>query len=137
MKLRWLVPLAILLPLRVSASGPPVSGKITTVVINPNEVTPLHLRPDFVSTIRLGVRLFRVHAFPQLLGLYEFHVDIKLFIEVAIKLFSAERTGPKHAEPVDHKASWPIPSAAAIAKEIRAQRSVSVRSCFFPVLVKA
>ena len=53
MKLRWLVPLAILLPLRVSASGPPVSGKITTVVINPNEVTPLHLRPDFVSTIRL------------------------------------------------------------------------------------
>lgn len=53
MKLRWLIPLAILLPLRLNAFGPVVPGKITTVVINPNEVTPLHLRPEFVSTIRL------------------------------------------------------------------------------------
>jgi hypothetical protein len=53
MKLRWLIPLVILLPLRLNASGPVVAGKITTIVINPNEVTPLHLRPDFVSTIHL------------------------------------------------------------------------------------
>src|ERR1700738_2861750 len=53
MKLRWLIPLAILLPLRLNAFGPVVAGKITTIVINPNEVTPLHLRPDFVSTIHL------------------------------------------------------------------------------------
>jgi hypothetical protein len=53
MKFRWLIPLTILLPLQLNASAPVVPGKITTVVINPNEVTPLHLRPDFVSTIRL------------------------------------------------------------------------------------
>jgi hypothetical protein len=53
MKLRWLIPLAILLPLRLNAFGPVVAGKITTIVVNPNEVTPLHLRPDFVSTIQL------------------------------------------------------------------------------------
>jgi hypothetical protein len=53
MKLRWLIPLAILFPPPSNGSGPIVVGKITTVIINPNEVTPLHLRPDFVSTIRL------------------------------------------------------------------------------------
>ena len=53
MKLRWLIPLAILLPLRLNAFGPVVAGKITTIIINPNEVTTLHLRPDFVSTIHL------------------------------------------------------------------------------------
>lgn len=53
MKLRWLIPLTVLLSLHLHAIGPVVAGKITTVVINPNEVTALHLRPEFVSTIRL------------------------------------------------------------------------------------
>jgi hypothetical protein len=53
MKLRWLIPLVVLLPLRLGAFAPVVAGKITTIVINPNEVTPLHLRPEFVSTIHL------------------------------------------------------------------------------------
>jgi hypothetical protein len=53
MKLRWLIPLVIFIPLRLHAVGPVVAGKITTIVINPDEVTQLHLRPDFVSTIRL------------------------------------------------------------------------------------
>jgi len=53
MKLRWLIPIAILLPLRLHASGPTVGGRVVTVTINPNEVTPLHLRPEFESTIRM------------------------------------------------------------------------------------
>jgi hypothetical protein len=53
MRLRWIVPLAILLPLRLSASDPVVKARVETIVINPAEITPLHLRPGFVSTIRM------------------------------------------------------------------------------------
>lgn len=53
MKLRWLIPVAILLPLRLQASGPAVSGRVATVTINPNEVTVLHLRPEFESSIHM------------------------------------------------------------------------------------
>ena len=53
MKLRWIIPLAILLPLRLNASDPIVAAKVTTIIINPNEITALHLKPEFVSTIRL------------------------------------------------------------------------------------
>ncbi|MGC2501817.1 MAG: hypothetical protein WA400_06830 [Silvibacterium sp.] len=53
MKLRWFIPVAVLLPLRLNASGPIVAARVTTIVINPAEVTPLHLRPEFESTIRL------------------------------------------------------------------------------------
>jgi len=52
MKLPWLVPVAVLLPIRLSAVEP-VTARVATVVINPSEVTPLHLRPEFESTIRL------------------------------------------------------------------------------------
>ncbi|HEY0307432.1 MAG TPA: hypothetical protein VGB94_04680 [Acidobacteriaceae bacterium] len=53
MKLRWLIPIAFLLPLRLYASDPAVGARVATVTINPNEVTPLHLRPEFESTIRM------------------------------------------------------------------------------------
>lgn len=53
MKLRWLVPVAVLLPLRLGATGPAVSARVATITINPNQVTALHLRPEFESTIRL------------------------------------------------------------------------------------
>jgi hypothetical protein len=53
MKLRWLIPILLLLSLRLYASDPPISGRVVTVTINPNEVTPLHLRPEFESTIRM------------------------------------------------------------------------------------
>jgi len=53
MKLRWLIPVAILFPLRLQASGPAVSGRVATVTINPNEVTVLHLRPEFESSIHM------------------------------------------------------------------------------------
>ncbi|WP_263357729.1 hypothetical protein [Acidicapsa ligni] len=53
MKLRWIIPLAILFPLQLSASEPVVAAHITTVVINPYDVTVLHLRPEFESTIRM------------------------------------------------------------------------------------
>ncbi len=53
MKLRWLIPVAILFPLRLQASGPAVSARVATVTINPNEVTVLHLRPEFESSIHM------------------------------------------------------------------------------------
>lgn len=53
MKLRWLIPVAILLPLRLYAFEPAVGARVVTLTISPNEITTLHLRPEFESTIRL------------------------------------------------------------------------------------
>jgi hypothetical protein len=53
MKLRWLIPIVVLLPLRLGATGPAVSARVATITINPNQVTALHLRPEFESTIRM------------------------------------------------------------------------------------
>jgi len=53
MKLRWLIPIAILFPLWLHASEPAVSARVATVTISPNEITTLHLRPDFESSIRM------------------------------------------------------------------------------------
>jgi len=53
MKLRWLIPIAILFPLQLQASEPAVSARVATVTISPNEITTLHLRPDFESSIRM------------------------------------------------------------------------------------
>lgn len=53
MKLRWLIPIAFLLPLRLSAADTPVGARVATITINPREVTVLHLRPEFESTIRM------------------------------------------------------------------------------------
>jgi len=56
-RIRWLIPIAILIailiPLRLSASDAPVGARVTTITINPKEVTVLHLRPEFESTIRM------------------------------------------------------------------------------------
>jgi hypothetical protein len=53
MKLRWLIPVAVLIPLRLSANDAPVGARVATITINPREVTVLHLRPEFESTIRM------------------------------------------------------------------------------------
>jgi hypothetical protein len=53
MKLRWLIPIAVLLPLRLGATGPAVIARVATITINPDQVTALHLRPEFESTIRM------------------------------------------------------------------------------------
>lgn len=53
MKLRWFVPLAVLLPLRLNASEPIVAARVATIVINPSQITPLHLRPEFETAIRM------------------------------------------------------------------------------------
>jgi hypothetical protein len=53
MKLRWLIPVAVLIPLHLSASDAPVGARVATITINPREVTVLHLRPEFESTIRM------------------------------------------------------------------------------------
>jgi hypothetical protein len=57
MKLRWLIPIAFLLTARLYASDPTVGARIATITINPTEVTPLHLRPEFESTIRAGISI--------------------------------------------------------------------------------
>jgi hypothetical protein len=53
MKLRWLIPVAILIPLCLSAADTPVEARVATITINPRDVTVFHLRPEFESTIRM------------------------------------------------------------------------------------
>jgi hypothetical protein len=53
MKLRWLTPIALLIPLGLSATDATVGARVATVTINPREITVLHLRPEFESTIRM------------------------------------------------------------------------------------
>jgi hypothetical protein len=53
MKLRWLIPIALLIPLGLSATDATVGARVATVTINPKEITVLHLRPEFESTIRM------------------------------------------------------------------------------------
>jgi len=53
MKLRWIIPVALLIPLRLSATDSPVGARVATIAINPREITVLHLRPEFESTIRM------------------------------------------------------------------------------------
>jgi hypothetical protein len=53
MRLRWIIPIAILLPLHLDAADQTVSARVATVTIDPRDVTVLHLRPEFESTIRM------------------------------------------------------------------------------------
>jgi hypothetical protein len=53
LKLRWFVPIAVLLPIRLSAADPVVASRVATVIISPGHPTLLHLRPDFESVIRM------------------------------------------------------------------------------------
>jgi hypothetical protein len=53
MKARWFIPIAVLLTLRLEASDVAVRPRVVTIAINPREVTVLHLRPEFESTIRM------------------------------------------------------------------------------------
>lgn len=53
MKLRRLIPFVAFLPLHLNASETQVAARVTTIVINPAQVTPLHLRPEFESAIRM------------------------------------------------------------------------------------
>jgi len=53
MRLRWIIPIAILLPLHLDAADQTVSARVATVTIDPRSVTELHLRPEFESTIRM------------------------------------------------------------------------------------
>ncbi len=53
MRLRWIIPIAILLPMRIYATDQPTSARVATITIDPHEITILHLRPEFESTIRM------------------------------------------------------------------------------------
>ncbi len=52
-RLRWLFPIAVLLPCRMQASDDAVRARVATLTINPAQVTVLHLRPEFESVIRM------------------------------------------------------------------------------------
>ena len=53
MRLRWFIPIALLLPLSLDAKSPVVGARVATITINPREVTVMHLRPEFESTIHM------------------------------------------------------------------------------------
>ena len=53
MRVPWFVPIAFLLPLRLPATRPVAGARVATITINPREVTVLHLRPQFESTIHM------------------------------------------------------------------------------------
>ena len=53
MKLCWFMPIALLLPLQLNATDAAVVARVATIAINPREITVLHLRPEFESTIRM------------------------------------------------------------------------------------
>jgi hypothetical protein len=53
MKPCWFIPIAFLIPLHLSATDTQVGARVATVTINPREITVLHLRPEFESTIRM------------------------------------------------------------------------------------
>ncbi len=53
MRLRWIVPIAVLIPLRLAPPTLRSERRGRHVTINPREVTLLHLRPEFESTIRM------------------------------------------------------------------------------------
>jgi hypothetical protein len=53
MRFRWIIPLVTLISISLSAGELPVKARSETIIINPTEVTPLHLRPGFISTIRM------------------------------------------------------------------------------------
>jgi len=53
MKLRWFIPISLLIPLGLSATDATVGARVATITINPREITVLHLRPEFESAIRM------------------------------------------------------------------------------------
>jgi hypothetical protein len=53
MKLRWFLPIALLIPLRATASIGDTSGRVVTLTLQQGSITTLHLRPEFESIIHL------------------------------------------------------------------------------------
>jgi len=53
MRIRWLIPIAMLFPLRLMAVDNAVKPRVETITINPSEVTTLYLRPEFESAIHM------------------------------------------------------------------------------------
>jgi hypothetical protein len=53
MKLRWLIPVAFLIPLRSVALDGNTTGKVVTLTIRPGAITQLHLRAEFESMIHM------------------------------------------------------------------------------------
>lgn len=60
MKFRWILPIAFLIPLHLNATETPVGARVATITINLREVTVLHLRPEFESTIKMPEQITSV-----------------------------------------------------------------------------
>jgi hypothetical protein len=66
MKPSWFIPIAFLIPLHLSATDTQVGARVATITINPREITVLHLRPEFESTIRMPEEVTSVIISDQL-----------------------------------------------------------------------
>ena len=53
MKHRWFIPVAVLFPLSLHALDNAVKSRVETITIHADEVTPIHLRPEFESAIHM------------------------------------------------------------------------------------
>ena len=53
MKIRRFIPIALLVPLRRSATDAKVGARVATIAIDPRAIEVLHLGPEFESTIRM------------------------------------------------------------------------------------
>ena len=53
MRIRWLIPIAMLFPLRLIAVDNAIKPRVETITINPSGVTTLYLRPEFESVIHM------------------------------------------------------------------------------------
>ena len=53
MKFRWIIPIALLIPLRLSATDAAVGARVATITINPKEITvrPILIRLPFTPPI--------------------------------------------------------------------------------------
>lgn len=138
MKLRWLIPLTVLLPLRLSATDAPVKARIETIVINPAEITPLHLRTGFISTIRMPEEVNSValgsrgeftadHNEGEPLYVYvkpitkepaqsNLVIATKSGMHVTLELISDGNGGPSPAQPVDFLLEYRLPHNSLIAE---------------------
>jgi hypothetical protein len=51
MKLRWIIPVALLIPLRLSATDTPVGARVATITISPREISGVSIH-DFGTTFK-------------------------------------------------------------------------------------
>lgn len=137
MRLRWILPFAILFPLSLNASEAPTKARIETIVINPAEITQLHLRPGFISTIRMPEEINSValgsrgdftadHSEGEPLYVYvkpitkepaqsNLIIATKSGVHVTLELISDGDSNETHDAPVDFLLEYELPHSFLIS----------------------